>query len=359
MSGWSAVAMLACGALLAAFFSGAETGAYVLDRLHLRYRAHELGDAWARRLERLLEDTPGFVTAMLLWTNLALDIVSAVCTNLYERTALPVQPEIAATLTAAPLLFVFAELVPKTVFRLRAERMMMSSARVLLAAVWLVRPLARALSAFGRAVRWLLGLAGPRHWTLVSRKAVETAFAAGAEQGALSTPQRHLVQGILRSGSASVAAVGTAVEKLQLMSEDASAAELIARAAALRSPRVFVYRGAPDQVSGVVHVVQAWGVPGATPLSALARPPLLLSDGTTIVQALAALRRAGRSVGLLVAAADTKRAAEHPGADPGAETQATTWRARAVVTVEDLLRYLVRDIAAQRPSRKAIAAPPA
>lgn len=99
---WPRIILLISGAALAAFFSGAETGAYVISRLRLRHRAGERGERWAQRLEKLLDNTPIFVTAMLIWTNVALDIVSASCTSLFADSGIGLEPEIAATLTAAP-----------------------------------------------------------------------------------------------------------------------------------------------------------------------------------------------------------------------------------------------------------------
>ena len=75
------VIIIIAGVLLAAFFSGSESGAYDLSRLRLRYRAREQGLAWATRLERLLEDLPNFVTAMLIWTNIALYMATWGCTQ--------------------------------------------------------------------------------------------------------------------------------------------------------------------------------------------------------------------------------------------------------------------------------------
>lgn len=322
------------GALLAAFFSGAETGAYVLNRLRLHYRARELDDPRARTLEKILEDMPGFVTSMLIWTNLALDIVSIACTDLYGQFIPSVQPELLATLTASPLLFVFAELAPKTLFRLRAEGMMLSSASALRAAVWLAGPLAKFLSGLGLAMRRALRLSGPSHWSFISRRAIETAIASGA----ISPSQRHLLQGVLKRGRLGVARASIRLEDCPLLPADTTCAELLARAGELSSPRVLVYRGTRDQIVGVIHIAQAWGAPPERRISELAEPVLWLSEDATIVQALAAMKRSGRSVGLLVAPEQLPSGA---GTDPASATQAMSWHAKAVITAEHLLKHLV------------------
>ena len=86
------VVVIVAGALLAAFFSGAESGAYELSRLRLRFRAREQGLAWAVRLERLLDDMPNFITAMLVWTNVSLYAATWGCTSLFEHSRVDVNP---------------------------------------------------------------------------------------------------------------------------------------------------------------------------------------------------------------------------------------------------------------------------
>ncbi|MHC5053450.1 MAG: CNNM domain-containing protein [Planctomycetota bacterium] len=306
------VLMIVAGALLAAFFSGAESGAYDLSRLRLRYRAREQGLAWAMRLERLLEDMPNFITAMLVWTNLALYMATWGCTSLFEKSQLDVNPTLAATLVAAPVLFIFAELVPKNLYRLRPERLMASSARALWLSVLVAGPIARVFSGMGGLLRRGLGLAEPRHWALMSRRTVRAHFAATAEGGGLSGPQRELVDNIILAGPGPALPAGTPVEHLPAFAEETTAAELLSRAGECPTPRVLVHRGAREEVVGVLRVLDAWGAPPDAKLSDLVREPVWLDGNVSIIQALVALRRAGETAGVIStsAAGDGPRRAE-------------------------------------------------
>ncbi|MHC4250040.1 MAG: CNNM domain-containing protein [Planctomycetota bacterium] len=304
MSPRTEVLMIVAGALLAAFFSGAESGAYDLSRLRLRYRAREQGLAWAMRLERLLEDMPNFITAMLVWTNLALYMATWGCTSLFEKSQLDVNPTLAATLVAAPVLFIFAELVPKNLYRLRPERLMASSARALWLSVLVAGPIARVFSGVGGLLRRGLGLAEPRHWALMSRRTVRAHFAATAEGGGLSGPQRELVDNIILAGPGPALPAGTPVEGLPAFAEETTAAELLTRAGECpmtecATTRVLVCRGAREQVVGVLRVLDAWGAPPDAKLSDLVREPVWLDGDVSIIQALVALRRAGETAGVI------------------------------------------------------------
>ncbi len=342
MTAWPEIVVMASGAFLAAFFAGAETGAYVLNRLRLRYRAGS-GLRRAATLERMLADLPGFVTALLIWTNLSLYLVSAACTALFDRAGTAIDPELAATLAAAPVLFAFSELAPKDLFRRRADTLMLSSAGALSVTVGLVRPLARALAGLGNAVSRTLGLGEERNWAHVSRRALQKEFraasrrrsgfaggAAGEAQGVFSGPQRLLVENILQAGSRPAAGAAHALDLAGLavpggypvLPADATAADLLARAGKFPSSRVPISEGDARRVVGVVHVLRAWGAPPGTKLRDLALPPVRLDGNVSVVGALAALRRAHATMGFLV--------------DEG-EGSPGEGRASAVVTVEGLL----------------------
>jgi len=344
------IALLASGALLAAFFSGAETGSYVISRLRLRYRATERKEAWAVRLESLLEDMPIFVTAMLIWTNLAVDAVSFACTSLFARSELPVDPEIAATVVAAPILFVFAELAPKSLFRLRAESLMASSARALTATVYLVYPFARALSLSGRLVRRVFRLPPPTNWVSVSRRSVHAHLAAGVAEGALSAPQQNLAENIMRAGSMPAMLAATPVEKTGVLRATASAKELVGQAETMDRPRALVYSGERDHIVGVVHVVKGWGVDSLTPVSQLMSTPVWLDTGVSVLKALVAMMRSGRTVAILAAPAEKENVSNERD-ESGGITQTIDWRARGLVTVEELLKHLVMSTRTRGKSR--------
>jgi len=297
------IVIIAAGAILAAFFSGAESGAYDLSRLRLRYRAREQGLAWAVRLERLLEDMPNFITATLVWTNVSLYAATWGCTSLFEHSGLDVDPTFAATLVAAPILFVFAELVPKNLYRLRPEKLMASSARALWVSVVIAGPVARAFSGLSRLLRRVLGLAEPRDWALMSRRTVRAHFAATAEGGGLSDPQRELVDNIILSGPGPALPAGTPIEELRAFPEDMEAADLFKRPGECPA-RVIVYRDTRERVTGVLPLLEVWGAPAGTRLGDLVREPVHLDENVSIIQALMALRREGENAGVISAPPD-------------------------------------------------------
>lgn len=290
------------GAGLAAFFAGSETGAYVVSRVRLQHLARS-GDARARRLVRLLADLPAFVTGTLIWTNLFLYAVAAACASVYEALGVE-QPDLAGTATLALPLFVLAELVPKTLYRLRGEALMLRSTAVLRAARLLSWPLAKLLSLFAALARGIFRLPEPFRWTFASRRAVRSQFAELAAGGALSAGQRQMVENVLAAGALPASAAGLRAgaaweEEMICLPEEAAVADLLRACAGPMRARTAVLSGPPGNVTGVISLAKAVLAAPDTPLSELARRPERLEEPISVLRALEALRRSGRSVGVL------------------------------------------------------------
>ncbi|MGP1272852.1 MAG: CNNM domain-containing protein [Phycisphaerales bacterium] len=121
---WIALAVF--GTIDSALWSGLETGSYVVSRLGLETR---LGDpkhgASARRLKRELDHPQRALATLLVMNNLSNYLGALALAALLNTTDLPgwaIALINVAVLT--PVLFIFAETLPKEVFRTRADRLM-------------------------------------------------------------------------------------------------------------------------------------------------------------------------------------------------------------------------------------------
>lgn len=143
--------LIAALILLAGLYGGCETGGYLLNRIRLRYRVRSENRA-AHRLQTVLSDAYLFIFTVLIGHNLAVYLVSRNVTRLYLEAGLsdhaesvwgflPWNAETAATLTLMLPLFIFAEIIPKNLFRRRADTLMYSSAGLLQFSWKIFRPL--------------------------------------------------------------------------------------------------------------------------------------------------------------------------------------------------------------------------
>lgn len=117
---WLIVAIF--GLLLSAVCSGLEIGLYTLNRVRLAVRAGR-GDRQAIRLDQEIRDPGRTLTTLLIGNNLANYLGSLGIMALLKSTGLTDSWAIVIdTLILIPILFIFAETLPKDLFRTHTDR---------------------------------------------------------------------------------------------------------------------------------------------------------------------------------------------------------------------------------------------
>ena len=137
---WGLLIVAVVALAASALFSGAETGVYCASHLRLVLGARAKEPA-ALRLSRVLEDRQAAVATTLVGTNIANYIVTTVVAYLLvERVGLADgQAELYTVAILTPIVFVFGEVVPKTLFQHYADELLSRFSRPLAATFDLLR----------------------------------------------------------------------------------------------------------------------------------------------------------------------------------------------------------------------------
>ena len=127
--------------ILCAFFSGVETGNYTINRIRMLHKEQQ-GDSVAITLSKNIKDSQIFVFMTLIGNNIGIYLATDSVTELFinyeiagEKTEIiwgffPWSAEIAATMALMLPFFIFAEVAPKNLFRLKADVLMYATAYV-------------------------------------------------------------------------------------------------------------------------------------------------------------------------------------------------------------------------------------
>ncbi|MDI6447898.1 CNNM domain-containing protein [Anaerobaca lacustris] len=281
--------------LLSAVFSGLETGMYRVSRLRVRLGA-EQGNWRQRVLGRLLPDGAGLLLSLLVANNLANYAASSSVTYLLlevvesEHTA-----ELLTTALMAPLLFVFAESLPKNVFLARADALMAFFAPMLLVThrvlTWCgIVPLLKGLAyLFGRAI----GSPVPSRTMIASaqRHQVQAILRDTREEGLLSPVQTDIVDRIVTIPGLRLSAVMVPfrqVQSVDVRSGRAALLNVLRRRAWTRLP---VWQDAPTHVVGFVNVYDVLSSNESfDDLSRFVRPLRRMDVGTSVIDAIDTMR---------------------------------------------------------------------
>lgn len=315
-----APALLAFFFAASAYYSGFETGVYALNKVRLRIRANR-GEAAARRVLALLEDMPGLLATLMVGNNLAVDGASFAFILLLAGQGVE-DPEYVATLVMTPALFLFGEVLPKNLFRLRPNALVYPLSLFALLSQWAFLPLVAAVRLFSAAVAHL-GSAG-RTEKLFSRQRLGYILHQGVEEGVVPPVLQNIAQNILRLGKTYLRQVMVPIGRAAVLrrGDGAEALKDLARRTGFSRFPVLGDRG---RVEGVVHIFDLAGRDGDEAIEPLLHKPVEFHAEFPIDDALFILQRRNRPMAVIVSS---------DGAAVG------------IVTVKDLVEEIVGEIAA-------------
>lgn len=294
------VILVLVGMLFSGFFSGAETGAYLFNRTRLRLALAE-GSRRAHMVRDLTGDLTGLVVVCLIGTNLSNNLVSYSATLAFEELKLTA-PELIATLTVGPILFLLGELAPKELFRRHPDRLLYGSAPGIRLAAALFRPLTWALG----GVTWLLDRIGLKaeegRGPSGGEARLRQAIAAGHDMGTLTAYQTTLARNIfsLRTRTVRHAMVPLAeVDCLEAATDLEEARSFVRNRGRARFP---VYCHKRERVIGVVNLFDLLFEerPGLT-IRNYIQPAEVVAPEERVAEALVRLRRGRTNLAVVTA----------------------------------------------------------
>ena len=332
---WGSFLVALVGAAVAALANGAEMGLYRLNPVRLRLRATQ-GDRRAAILQVLLGDLRGMIIVCLIGTNIGVFIATAVATALVEssgwvQTTLAV--EILTTVIVTPLLFVFADVVPKSIFAVEADHWMYPLAAPLR---WVYGALCRiGLIAILKGIsglilrlskrRGALGMPGADPFT--PRQRLRAIIREGVAEGVISGYQDELVEKVLHLREQPVWQVMIALAQVAAVPVDIRCDAFIAQLREHSFTRLPVYDGRKENVVGIVRISEVLAAEDR-PFDLgrlMSREFLTVAPDMTVSQAMFQMRKARAAMAVV---RDAKE------------------RAVGIITLKDLVEEIVGELAA-------------
>lgn len=326
---WLSLVIVLICLLLSAFFSGSETALTASSRASMA-RLEKQGNLRAPIVNRLLAQRERLIGALLLGNNIANIAASAIATSVmlvWFGTAGVVY----ATLTMTVLVFVFAEVLPKTAAINAPDRIALAVARPM---AWLVKPLGPILFGVEAMVRWLLrhvGITvGEGLPVLSAHEELRGAVDLLHREGGVEKLDRDMFGGVLDLRELDISDVMIHRTNMITMKVDDPAEEVVNAVIASPVTRIPFWRNNPENIVGVLHVKDLLralhavdGDAGKVDIQSLLTPPWFVPDTRPVSEQLKAFRRRKTPFALVV--------------DEYGEVE-------GLVTLEDILEEIVGDI---------------
>jgi CBS domain containing-hemolysin-like protein len=282
-------------------FSGSETGFYTLSHRRVHFDERH-GRTSARLVRKLLQDDAGLLTTILIGNNLMHELCSHLGADMLTDLEFPVAwREVAGTLILTPVIFFFAEVLPKDLFRRRPHALVGHFAPFLVFMRLLFWPLSILLQGITTLLARGFGLE-PRAVTgYHGREQVLGFLEEGKLAGVLPAHAEVLAQNALRLPSIPIERVMSPWRDavcVRATDEAAVRLEAVRRSHQTRLPVI----GEDGKVESYLHQIEVLtgegGKEGGDVLTHL-RPLLALEPSTPADRALIRLRASAQRLALV------------------------------------------------------------
>jgi Mg2+/Co2+ transporter CorB len=326
---WLTVLAVVICLVISAFYSASETALTAASRAAMA-RLEKQGNRDAGIVNRLMATRERLLGAILFANNFTNIAASTLATGLLVAF-FGHAGAIYATFAMTLLIFILAEVLPKTAAFNAPDRMALAVAQ----------PIARTVRCFSpllRAVEWLVRLIlrgvgmplGKIHSILSPREELRGTVDLMHRAGVVEKLDRDMMGGLLDLRDLVISDVMVHRTKMVMLDADEPPRELIDAVLAAGVTRIPLWRGSPDNVVGVVHAKDIWralhaakGDATKLDLVALAKPPWFVPDITPLYEQLKAFRHRKTPFALVV--------------DEYGELE-------GLVTLEDIVEEIVGDI---------------
>ncbi len=292
---WTLIIMVVC-LLLEGFFSGSEIGVVSADQMKLRHEAAK-GSRGAKLALKMLEKPEWLLSTTLVGTNISEVTVATMATALMIHL-FGEQSSLITIVLIIPIIWIFGEIVPKSVFQQRADVITPRAIIFLRFASYLFYPILVVFTFITHLLTKLLGGKGENPFTL--REQIITMLQMPAEHGDIQPAEKSMIRRIFSFSETTAQEVMVPLIDIAGIERGASCGEAIKIAMEKAHIRLPVYDDRVDQVIGVLNTLQLLGVEPEEPIKPYIRPVSYVPGSKSIDKLLLDLRKDGDTVAVVV-----------------------------------------------------------
>lgn len=265
-----AVGIAVCAVILQALFAGYETGFVSTNPIRIRFLAEEENMSRARRLMNYSTRPDLMLTMLLIGTNLctvggtmAVTYIAIQCSYAIagmrgipeaDGTLYQTYGELGAALLAAPVFLLFAEVIPKSVFRTHPNRLALALLPVVEAFYILFYPVAAPVAMVSRLL--VRRPDGARHYLsplMSSREDVRALVDESAVHGTIEPEEQMMIHSVINLQRKQAKEIMVPRIDIQAVPDTACYKDLLALLVESGRTRIPVYSDTIDTIVGVVN----------------------------------------------------------------------------------------------------------
>lgn len=319
--------LLLCLLLLcSAFYSASETALMALNRYKIQHQS-DMGNQSAKEIIRLIQQPQKIISSILLGNNFvniaATSIGTSLCIRLFGEYGVLI-----ATIFMTLLVLLFAEITPKTFAALQPEKVAYRVIRPLSWSVKLLSPLVNVLNTVVKLIYQFFGMDNPAH-TDHKLSTEELKMVVSSAAATMPRERQNLLIGVLDLDEMLVDDAMVPRNEIHGIDLADDWNENVTMILQSKYTRLVVYRERIDDVKGILHLRDILHLMQTEDLSEqsvmqVLKPCYFVPEGTPLRVQLLNFQKKKEHTGLVV--------------DEYGDIQ-------GLVTLEDILTYIVGDIA--------------
>ncbi len=241
--------------ILSAFFSGIETGLISIDRLKMEQEANK--SKKKKQILHILENPDKLFGTTLFGTNISVVIItslSILLINIFNQKNVFHISESAATLIIAGAILIFAEIIPKALFRENPNKLVVRGFSLLRFFSLILLPFVKFVSLFNSLLARLFKLSEKNGFHILTREDLSYMLAETKDDGILQEDQREMLEEALEFTELDAENVMIHRTEIVAFEKDTSIDEVISIAKEKGFTRFPVYDEDLDHIIGILII---------------------------------------------------------------------------------------------------------
>ena len=237
------------GIALNGLFAGYETGFISADRIRIRYLAEEENNDRAKHVLKALEKPDKMLTVVLIGTNVSLIFGTLAITKALPDNAL------LSTLIATPMFLVFAEIIPKSVFRQHPTRLSLTLYPIIRFFEWILLILILPTLVCVKVMNKIMGVSsGATNTMLSTEDDLRHLIDESAERGSIEKAEQAMIHGVMNLQTTQAKEIMVPRTEIKSLPTTASRYELVKSFKDSGLTRIPLYDETVDSIVGVANV---------------------------------------------------------------------------------------------------------